>query len=276
MDRAANSLGYGALVASLRAEGRRIAALGDRHQLALLVKILALAVDRLGRAGDAMNGAIQQVALTAWNSPREVTDEQLSDAGIPSFLDAIGFLVIADMLLDELADISLAAQGKKPGRFPWKDWLAVVESPHEPLDSQIAAAVLRLDLTVHEARNRCVAHVKPGHELLGSWSTQGFQLRVIGPDTRDPVALRAIREVGESLHDLGFGWSESEYHDHLSYANEVVLRASDLTREQRDRLKEAFARLGITVVSMAAIVNDLTLLLRAAVPAVPPRIGPAS
>jgi hypothetical protein len=229
--------------------------------------MLAMTIERLGIAGELFLAGLQRAAIQPQRAPDEVVVDM--STVVSSFVDAVGLLVVADMTLNEVAYLGLSLQDDAaspnigPMRGPWSKW---VEAIDEQSNKDIRDATIRLDFSVHEARNRCVAHVEVDHYLTGRWSGRDFQLMVLGATAVDQETIEALIAIGTTIPDLESSFGDRPNASLDGISREVQLRAPDLDRERRKRLKGVLKLIGFTVVPVELIVDDLLFLTRSLSP----------
>lgn len=226
------------------------------RNVVLLTRALALATERLSDTGVNFTEATRD-ALGRSSSGKREAKERLLTAHAASFLDAFGFLTVADMLFGELARLATSGLPLSREKHPVSPW--VNDQLGRP-NSELRDAILRLEFTVREPRARLMAHLLAGHQLGGAWRDgKPFELRAY--DVGESEMLHEVSIIADKL-DPPVQPAASSGRDPWPYVAAVLLRAHELDLESRKALKQLLARFGMSMPPTEAIVRDLLVLLR--------------
>jgi hypothetical protein len=226
------------------------------YELQRLVRTLtmwALAIRRL-----AASGPVSERAGLRYFADDPEHDQRNEDlfANHRAHLDVISYVTVGDMVLDDLAALTLGRAHAAVGQVPWNSYMRLVdlragtakERPGETAHARY------LDLLLRTARHRLVAHRLRRHITNFAWQVDGsLQLVMVGTK-RPRIAERLLMEVNLTL-PTPCKCEGTELRDW------VIAFAPFLDAVQRDKVNRAFEFAGYEMFPPERVVEHVLGLL---------------
>lgn len=186
--------------------------------------------------------------------------------------DAIAFLSIGDMVLDDFAALQLGRWHRPTGDVPWTTYMGRVDDMFDEegvngVHWDLIRASRSLDLVLREARNRLVAHRVHDHHLLTTWDQDAALEITISDIEVDQSAIHSLalidqgaRSTGEDLAPPSGGYSREDF---WRIRDRLLGRAGMLGSGERRQLKSAFRSIGYDSARVSTVVGTMQSMAEA-------------
>jgi len=178
-------------------------------------------------------------------------------AGHRAHVDAISFVMVGDLVLDDFAALSLEREALPAGDVPWRGLMRRLDDAAEQGEEDPRIRPAReLDLILREARNRLVAHRRRSHKLIFGWQPDNtIQIELADPKAQ-ARALTILRDLNS-----GLPVPMSGLHDYAETRDWILAFAGALGGADRKRISDAFRLAGFEAYSPERIVERVLALV---------------
>lgn len=241
----------------------------DAHRLVRSLAMWSVSVRRLADSGPRALIATEPAFA---HKPEDFPPGADTMASHRAHADAVSFLSLGDMVLDDFAALQLGRWGDALGDPPWAEYMRRLDriGGDEGVSGpnwNLVRSSRSVDLILREARHRLVAHRVPDHHLVVTWDRDAA-LEISMSDIHvDQAAIHALEVIDWRLRGRDETalppLREYERTDFWHLRDRLIGMAGFLGPVDRQQVKAAFKAVGYESARVVTVVNTVLTMVRA-------------